>query len=385
MNTAEAHANTAESVRQSRPLAIAFKERIDKFKLFVVDEILRLPPVEWLIDGMLEVGAQAVLFGPSGEGKTFVAIDWALCVGTGRPWQERMVKQGPVVYVVAEGGRGIRRRVAAWLQNQALTTVDNAFFLLEAVQLRNSDDFHLLIERLKRQNVQPCLIVLDTFARCFVGGDENTSKDVGEFIDACRRLNEQTGATILVVHHTGKTGDQERGSSALRAAADAMIKVSVTHGSVIAIENDKQKDEEQCPIIRVRLERIALGGDRQETSCIVVAAEGEDQHSPLTDSEQRALTVLRGFPNAAAESTDWRKRLEVEIGRTIAPKTFDNWRRALIQKQCVESVPGERHHYCALPDALPAAAEGPTATAIATPLVGQDEQPILAAATATTP
>ena len=46
---------------------------------------------------------QAVIYGPSGEGKTFVALDWALSVATGRSWQGKQTKQGPVVYIA--GGR----------------------------------------------------------------------------------------------------------------------------------------------------------------------------------------------------------------------------------------------------------------------------------------
>jgi hypothetical protein len=45
----------------------------------------------------------------------------------------------------------------------------------------------------------------------------------------------------MVVHHTGKTGETERGSSALRAAADSMIRVS-RDGAVVTVRNDKQKD-----------------------------------------------------------------------------------------------------------------------------------------------
>jgi hypothetical protein len=340
-----------------------------RFSLLTAAELLAFPPAEWLIEGMLEVGAQAILFGPSGQGKTFVALDWALSVATGRPWHDRKVKHGPVVYVVAEGGRGMRRRVAAWMQANTLTTVDKAFFLLEAVQLRNMDDYGLLLDRLKEQHLAPSLIVLDTFARCFVGGDENQSKDVGEFVDAARRLHEVTGASVLAVHHTGKTGDQERGSSALRAAADAMFKVSqAQHGGVVLIENDKQKDDEQCPTIRVRLKRVGIG-DGSETSCVLIAAEADGATSRLTAAEQRALTVLRGFPEGTTSSTEWRQALTGEGGRKVKAKTFDNWRRTLIESGHVEAVLGVRHRYRAVKDETETDHDEETANAIDVPLV----------------
>jgi RecA-family ATPase len=74
----------------------------------------QLPLQEWLIDGVLPKGGSAVLFGESGTGKTFTALDWSFHIGLGRPWLGRAVKQGDVVYVAGEGGSGYRDRVIAW-------------------------------------------------------------------------------------------------------------------------------------------------------------------------------------------------------------------------------------------------------------------------------
>ena len=52
--------------------------------------------------------------GPSGHFKLFVVIDFAGHIGTGTPWHGRYVRQGTVVYLVAEGAEGIRKRVRAW-------------------------------------------------------------------------------------------------------------------------------------------------------------------------------------------------------------------------------------------------------------------------------
>src|SRR5258708_33279620 len=124
---------------------------------------------------MVGGGGQGVVVGPAGQGKTFVVLDWALCIATNRPWQGRAVKHAPVVYVVAEGGRGIRKRIAAWMQENNERAIPKGYFLLEPVQLRAHEDYELLLRRLDWKNGRPGLIVFDTFARCFVGGDENTS------------------------------------------------------------------------------------------------------------------------------------------------------------------------------------------------------------------
>ena len=86
------------------------------------------------------------------------------------------------------------------------------------------------------------------------------------FVDACRESEQQTGAAILIVHHTGKgTSDTyakptERGSSALRGAADVMIEQEAK--GIIIVSNDKQKDEEElsqlpCACAEINLVSIA--------------------------------------------------------------------------------------------------------------------------------
>jgi DNA replication protein DnaC len=40
-------------------------------------------PIVWLVHDYLEQSALAVLFGPPGKGKSFLALDLACCVATG--------------------------------------------------------------------------------------------------------------------------------------------------------------------------------------------------------------------------------------------------------------------------------------------------------------
>ena len=97
--------------------------------------MIELPPPEWLIDGVMPKQALGMLFGPSGHGKSFLALDMALSVATGREWFSHRSAQGQVIYVVAEGGRGMVKRVKAWLHHRNVPQADQAFFILEAPQL----------------------------------------------------------------------------------------------------------------------------------------------------------------------------------------------------------------------------------------------------------
>jgi putative DNA primase/helicase len=329
-----------------------------KFALHTIGELMAMPSPDWLIEGMVEAGALAILYGPSGSGKSFAALDWALSVATGSDWQGRKVKKGPVVYVAAEGRTGIVRRVAAWRKHNGLEKdpIIDARVILEAPLLIQPTDLGELVKAIKELATPPTLIVLDTLARCFVGGEENSAKDMGQFVDACRQLHRHTAATVLVIHHTGKANAKttpvtERGSSALRAAADVVIS-QVKRGDVVVITNDKQKDDEEFKPLSLRLKPIDLGTDpetkRLRTSCVLVESEPQDEaisqgHADsLNAREEVALAALANVD--VATSGQWQGEVSSLMVKDIPDRSFQRWREKLVRLGLVESAPDDGPH-----------------------------------------
>jgi hypothetical protein len=283
-------------------------------RLMSLKDLLALPPKEWLIHEMLQDGDLAVAYGPSGEGKTFVALDMALCVATGTFWHGHAVRSGPVIYIAAEGSRGIRNRVRAWAGEQlqdVTSPLHTRFYCVpEAVQLRTELD--RLIDAVRHLDPKPKLIVVDTLARSIVGLEENSATEMGEALHACGELQRATGATVLLIHHTGKGEgkDVERGSSALRAAADSMIIVRRDDADMIHVEVTKQKEAEGGEHVVLKLEHVDLGlseGSISESSCRLARAHAETQ-TPSVHPELRphSLTVcltLRDSFDAEGAST----------------------------------------------------------------------------------
>ena len=93
-----------------------------------LDQIQHMPPVCWLIEGLLPEGALVVLYGPPGSLKTFVAIHAGLCVANGTAFLNREVAQGPVFYLAGENPAGFRLRIAAWKQHHGYTSALLLFF-----------------------------------------------------------------------------------------------------------------------------------------------------------------------------------------------------------------------------------------------------------------
>ena len=204
------------------------------------------------------------------------------------------------------------RRVKAWLRSHELKNLKLASFLLEAVQIRSPEDLALLEQRIAERGLEPALIVLDTLARCFVGGNENLTGEMGGFVYAIEDLQRETGAAVLVLHHTPrKDPDNERGSVALRAAADTMVRVKKASDGLISVTNNKQKDDEEFEPINLRLKQVVIGqeGERDVTSCVLVPASSAGATEASIDKGcLRTLAALNALVNRRGDTADWRKK-----------------------------------------------------------------------------
>ena len=202
-----------------------------------------LPDPAPLIDGVLDQGTVALLYGRWGTGKSFVALDWAASVATGRDWQGRRTEQRRVLYVAAEGAYGLKARLDAWEVGWQTDIADDSLDVLPVpVNLTRGLDAAQLANLVTDNGYG--LVVLDTLARCMVGADENSAKDCGEVVDTLVRLREQTAGgrgVILAVHHTGKDGKTFRGSSVFEAGADTVYSM-LAEGRTINLNREKRKD-----------------------------------------------------------------------------------------------------------------------------------------------
>lgn len=231
-----------------------------KFEILSVEALLALPDLEWLIDGILPKPGVAILYGEPGCGKTFAALSMALTCAAGQDWLGRKTCPAKILYIAGEGAHGLKTRVAAHAKKFGLRA-ENVRFVVRAIDFGDARAVALLHEELKDGDFIPDMIIIDTFARASPGVDENSARDVGRVIEVIDCLKAETEATILVLHHTRKDGGSERGSSALRGAADVMIKcekVGAPPVEGIEITCDKMKDGPEFPPIAAHLEVVKL-------------------------------------------------------------------------------------------------------------------------------
>lgn len=230
------------------------------FPVLGVGELLTMRDPEWLLEGILPDTGFAVLYGPPGAGKSFVALDWALTIASGLDWFGRRVQRGTVVYVAGEGVAGVKQRLKAWQATHPGNPEGWFFMVPEAPNLLDIDHAERLRATLNLVREQTgkaaSLLVIDTMARSLVGGDENSAKDVGLFIAHVDALSKP--AASLVLHHTQKASTVERGSSSLRGAADVMVSVTPAKNdrTRFTLASEKSKDSEPFEDIRLLMRPV---------------------------------------------------------------------------------------------------------------------------------
>lgn len=243
----------------------------------------------YLVKGLLDNAVMAVVYGPSNSGKTFWTIDLAYHIAIGAPWRGRRVIQASVLYLAAEGGRGVINRVAALKQSHGVLDVPLAVKRAGLDLLHDQADLQHIVDLSAEVKARlpdaPHLIVIDTLSRVMAGGDENSAADMTALIRNIDAIRATTGATTLLVHHTGKdTARGARGHSSLRAATDTEIEIANEDGARAAVVT-KQRDHNGGETFAFDLESVTLGTDQdgdEVTSCIVKVADEDEYKAALT-------------------------------------------------------------------------------------------------------
>lgn len=250
------------------------------------------------VKGLIHPGDLSVWFGPSGCGKTFLALHVAHAVSTGRQVFGRRVRQCAVALFSLEGSAGLSKRVTA--VQRELGEAHELFVHRGSLTLfRNEPLVRAVIAAINQCGAK--LVIIDTLSRSMGGADENAPGDMTHMVTLFDRIRSETGAHVMIIHHSGK--DEARGSrghSSLRAAVDVEVEVSAGEGGDRLARVSKGRDDADGQCYSFRLKQVALGTDDDgdvQTTCVVEEAglsQGAVRTSPrLSKGDKQALEWLR--------------------------------------------------------------------------------------------
>lgn len=270
------------------------------FRFVAVGDLECRPP-EFLVADLIETDTLGLIFGDPGCGKSFLASDIALSVATGHNFHGHAVRQGAVFYIAGEGHNGLARRFHAWGKhnNQSLKGVP-MFKSERAAQFldgASANSVTLAVRSLAAIHGAPALIVVDTLARNFGAGDENSTQEMSQFIAAMDDLRAQwPGCVVLIVHHSGHSDKTRgRGSMALKGALDFEYRME-KDGPSITVTNTKMKEADPPADMCLTLHSVEI--EPGVKSAVLVEGEAMPKAAKVTG---QAKIALQAFGDALAK------------------------------------------------------------------------------------
>jgi hypothetical protein len=309
--------------------------------------LLDMRPPAWLVKDVIEQDCLAEVHGAPGEGKSFVAIDMAASIATGTHWHEHRTTPGAVFYIAGEGSNGIARRFKGWEIDREISLSDAPLCISSTPIALDNPESALKVKQAitamaEQLQQTPVLIVVDTLARNF-SGDENSTKDMSQFIRCMDALRVQWGATILIVHHTGKDVTKgARGSSVLKGAIDAEFSVTMDENKIICLEAKKMKEAELPRPMAFKLQGVRLplidedGNDIWSCTPHLI---GDDYKPPKKGSRGRGKNQTLARQILADLYREQRQRLiDADRDPDDAKVTISDW-----QQKCADTmIPRQR-------------------------------------------
>lgn len=185
----------------------------------VVDEAALGPA--WLIEGLWGAGAVGVVGGAPKCGKTWLTLEMAVAVASGRPClgrHEVPVSGAVLVYAAEDAHASVRDRLAglAAARGADFATLEVGLIVEPSLRLDRAEDLARLSTTLARR--RPRLLVLDPYVR-LQRVDENDASQVSAILGALRNLSRTHAVAIALVHHARKA-PADRAGQALRGSSD---------------------------------------------------------------------------------------------------------------------------------------------------------------------
>lgn len=279
-------------------------EKPHRYKRWSVTELMSMPPPNWTVEGMVLERSLVMLYGEPKSFKTFIGLDLALCVATGIAFHGTEVVAGRVCYVGAEGhARELGERVVAWCIEHEIDPVflDGRFGIVTSgVQLDEPSS----VKEFINVDPDPCeVIFFDTLNRN-MSGHESDTLDMSKVVKGCDYVRRVLKTAVVLVHHSGVDGQRERGSTVLRGAVDARLRVSrnkETGGSTLLIEDSRSGPSGK----KLRFVPASILVDRDKPrSTLVMRLDTSAAPVPrdVLDPQQRLLVDIYGRrPSAQVE------------------------------------------------------------------------------------
>lgn len=164
-----------------------------------------------------------ILGGAPKIGKSWLVLDWCIRIAKGEPIWELDTAQGTTLYLCLED---TLQRVQHRVYCMSEEATSNTYFATAVGTL--ADDLEEQISSFLRSHPDTVLVVVDTFQMVRGNGNDPSYGSDYQDMQKLKRIADNHGITILLVHHLRKQGDRDpvnrlSGTTGISGAVDAVF------------------------------------------------------------------------------------------------------------------------------------------------------------------
>jgi RecA-family ATPase len=215
-------------------------------------------------------------------------------VALGIPWLGRFqTEPASVIYFDFECIEAfIQKRAKKLIADNPMRqgSIDLHFVFAQELRFGSPAGYRQLVNLITE--VKPGLIIVDSLIRAF-GGDENSSRDVSEFLGLIKKLMREHNFTVVFADHHRKAGpyqalnQQVRGSTDKTAFVDALLTLYKDgDNDLLVIDHTKSRYAEPVPAFQLKLVDTPTGG-------VEIVHMGERKVEKAKAAKEDLLEVLK--------------------------------------------------------------------------------------------
>lgn len=220
-----------------------------------LDDLLaqHFPEQEYIVDRLVPDSSLTILSGASGSFKTYILLEIAISVASGKPLFGKFNthKSGVLIIDEENGERLMQKRL-----NQLGATAELPIYFTPSMGFELTDE-NISNVPLSCKTYDIKLLILDSLIRIH-SADENSSREMAKVFKQLRKFSEQ-GIAVLVTQHNrkpgangGGAGNEMRGSTDIRAAIDSHIGVSRRNKVYLTFDQTKQRYDFELEPFKVK-------------------------------------------------------------------------------------------------------------------------------------
>ena len=273
-----------------------------------------MPVTRFVVERLLPEGLH-ILAGAPKVGKSWLALWLCLCVAKGEPVWDFAVTKGTVLYLCLEDS-------LTRIQNRLFQITEDAPDTLHFTTLAGSIGGGLedQLKGFLAEHPGTALVVIDTLQKVRQPG-ENANPYASDYRDitALKRLAEEYGIAILLIHHLRKMNDEDplnmiSGTTGISGATDS---------SFVLKERKRGSGEATLYCTGRDIEYRELPLRFQKDTHTWVLTEPVEEDTPAADPEVTFLSVfLKGLHSFEGTATELSELLEERTGESILPSVL---------------------------------------------------------------